>query len=554
MKRLVGLLLATVLVPAAISPRAAAGERPTGLEQVPADALLFAHVRLADVWKSEQLKDLREVIRRAGDDLLAAYDKRFVPAPSSLDRLTVYVSKPPEGRPEPVIVVILTTTEPIDQQRLLDQYLPGAEKQQVKGKAVYRSPRRGEGVTFLGDRAVAFGPYQDVVHLLQSAPAREGPLAEPLKRARSGAAVVAAVDVAGLRALVPPNALRQIPPRFAPLLQAKLATLALDLGKQSRLTVQATYDDAQSAEAAEAAVKAGIGQARAFLKQATQELAQKVRGEGRPANLPDELVEATGALFAVGMLKKFDAWLADPPLAREQQTLRLAVDIPRELTPWTGASPVMIALLVPAVQKVRVAAARAQDQNNLKQIALAMHNYHDSYRGLPGAAICDKNGRPLLSWRVAILPFIEQQELYRRFKLDEPWDSEHNRKLIPLMPKLYEVPNVKSPPGETHYRVPYGNGALFDLCKKVRFIDVTDGTMNTLMVVTTAESVPWTKPDEVPYEPKGKLPRLARFFGDAGSSAAFADGSVRFLSPTVPEATLRALITRAGNEQVRDFD
>jgi len=83
-------------------------------------------------------------------------------------------------------------------------------------------------------------------------------------------------------------------------------------------------------------------------------------------------------------------------------------------------------------------AGRGQSNNNLKQIAIAFHQYHDTYKSLPLHAIYSKDGKtPLLSWRVAILPFIEQDALYKQFKLDEPWDSEHNKKLIPLMPRIY---------------------------------------------------------------------------------------------------------------------
>src|SRR4249919_3311122 len=102
---------------------------------------------------------------------------------------------------------------------------------------------------------------------------------------------------------------------------------------------------------------------------------------------------------------------------------------------------VLIALLLPAVQAAREAARRAQCVNNLKQIGLAMHNYHDVKNGLPPSAIVDKQGKPLLSWRVAILPYIEQQPLYDKFKLDEPWDSPNNKDLIQYMPSIYMCPS-----------------------------------------------------------------------------------------------------------------
>ena len=86
------------------------------------------------------------------------------------------------------------------------------------------------------------------------------------------------------------------------------------------------------------------------------------------------------------------------------------------------------------------AARRAQSMNNLKQFALAMHNYHDTNGKFPAASSFDKDGKPLLSWRVHVLPYLEQAELYKQFHLDEPWDSEHNKKLIEKMPNVLASP------------------------------------------------------------------------------------------------------------------
>src|SRR5206468_8126418 len=137
------------------------------------------------------------------------------------------------------------------------------------------------------------------------------------------------------------------------------------------------------------------------------------------------------------------------------------------------------------VVKVRQAAAASRSINNLKQIAIAMHSYHDTYNGFPPAAVCDKTGKPLLSWRVLILPYVEQGELYKEFKLDEPWDSEHNKKLIAKMPNVYALPEVTPEKGTTtHYRVFVGNGAVFDYVKSCRLVEIPDGTSNTWMVAT----------------------------------------------------------------------
>ena len=87
-------------------------------------------------------------------------------------------------------------------------------------------------------------------------------------------------------------------------------------------------------------------------------------------------------------------------------------------------------------------AARSQCINNLKQIGLAMHNYHAMHKTFPPAYTVDKAGKPLLSWRVLILPYLEQDALYKEFHLDEPWDSEHNRALIDRMPATYRCPDA----------------------------------------------------------------------------------------------------------------
>ena len=110
-------------------------------------------------------------------------------------------------------------------------------------------------------------------------------------------------------------------------------------------------------------------------------------------------------------------------------------------------------------------AHRAVSAGNLKQIALAFHNFHSTYGALPGVAIVDAKGKALLSWRVAILPFIEEDALYRQFHLDEPWDSKHNKKLLARMPKLY-APTVTGKPGKpnvTYYQAFTGPDALFNL-------------------------------------------------------------------------------------------
>jgi len=264
-----------------------------------------------------------------------------------------------------------------------------------------------------------------------------------------------------------------------------------------------------------------------------------------------------GPVFALALVKRGEEILAGIPVKRTNERLQVQLTVPDELKDQAASIPFLIGLLVPAVQKVRESAARLQDANNLKQLALAMHNYHDAYRHLPFPAICDKEGKPLLSWRVAILPFIEEDTLYRKFKLDEPWDSEHNKALIPRMPKIFRNVGGDDQGFETRYRVIVGKtpaaSALFgSMNDKVTLGRIPDGTSNTLMIVEAEETVPWTQPRELTYDPK-QLPRLYRSPSRRGFMSAFTDGSVRPLKLTIADRDLNALITRDGGE-VLDFD
>jgi len=458
----------------------------------------------------------------------------------------VVLRAPAAGDREPNVLVIVSTSKAIDRDAFLRQTIPDAKEAGAGAKRYYVDAKTNTAMFFVGERALAFGTVAAVQSALAQPASARGPLSDALKLASGGPPLVIAVNTAAL----PPQVLRMAPPNLQPLLQAKLATLTVDLAKTGRLDLRLLYADADQADAAQQAAKDGIKLARGFLMQGKAELLKKVLGDDGPSTL-EQLPEAAASLFGLGLLNRVDEFLAAPPLKRDGTTLALSLEFPQFGPQALSLGAISVGLLLPAVQKVREAAARTQDQNNLKQIGLAIHNYADVRRGLPPGAICDGNGKPLLSWRVAILPYIDQQALYEQFKLDEPWDSAHNRKLIPLMPPTYANPAAPPRPGTTHYRALVGNGAIFDLAKPTKFAQVTDGLSNTIMVVETAEAVAWTKPDEVMYDPQQPLPKFIPVFA-AGHNVLFADGSVRFFSNAHAERTLRAMITRSGGEVIDD--
>jgi hypothetical protein len=220
---------------------------------------------------------------------------------------------------------------------------------------------------------------------------------------------------------------------------------------------------------------------------------------------------------------------------------------------FLGTALAALALLALAA----TSGARAQDEQakkkaakNMKQLALAMTNMHDTYGQFSPIKQMIKDDKPLFSWRVQILPFIEEDKLYSQFNLKEPWDSEHNKRLLDKMPKIFApVTGKTKEKNTTHYQMITGGGALLDGVNKVSMKDITDGPANTIMIVEADEAVLWTKPDDVVYDPKKPLPKFGGVFKD-GFYAAFADETVRFIKKDTDEKLIRALITRAGGEKV----
>jgi hypothetical protein len=193
---------------------------------------------------------------------------------------------------------------------------------------------------------------------------------------------------------------------------------------------------------------------------------------------------------------------------------------------------------------------RAQATNNLKQIGLAFHLFHDKIGHLP-VDIAGKDGKALLSWRVAILPFIEQEALFKQFKFDEPWDSDNNKKLVAKMPKLYAPVRGKAKEGETFYQVFTGEKAIFAPGRKPKIFAIPDGTSNTGMIFEGGEPVVWTKPADLTYDEKKPLPKLGGLF-DGEFYVAMGDGSVRRIKKDPDEKELRKLIMPADGEPI-DF-
>ncbi|OWK34458.1 hypothetical protein FRUB_10429 [Fimbriiglobus ruber] len=527
----------------------AAGDLPADLALIPGDALGFVHVRVADAWKHESVKMYRQMFLKAGPKALAALDAQFVPPPSTVDRVTAIALPMEPGQNQPVLVGVVTFTAAFDPASVRQAYLPDAKPLKSGGRDYYVDEKQHIAVHFPDDKMLVFGDEKGLPAFLAH-PAKAAGSMTAAVRLAVGKTLFAAVNAKKLP--LPPE-LEHLPPEFKPLLQAEFATVSLDLAQSATVAAKLVYANEADAMAAEKALRKAAELARMGLNQPRME-AEKQLYPKQPLLKPrpiEDLPIAVGAVAALGALNVADEILADPPVTREGNALAVSVTAPPWATAYFGMSAVSVGLLLPAVQKTREAASRARSTNNLKQIALAMHNYEATYGTLPAAAITDKNGKKLLSWRVSILPYIEQNQLYNQFKLDEPWDSEHNKKLIPLMPITYADPRLPAEVGKTFYKVFVGKDAGFDPVKKRRFVDITDGTSNTFMAAATGEPVTWTKPDDIEIDIEKPLPDLMKPFGSL--LVAFFDGSVRYVAPGVAPKTLKALITPTGGEVVTDY-
>lgn len=212
-----------------------------------------------------------------------------------------------------------------------------------------------------------------------------------------------------------------------------------------------------------------------------------------------------------------------------------------------------LSALLPAVTRAGASSAgSAWESNNLKQVMLGMHNFQDAYRGFPPRMTVGEDGTPLLSWRVHLLPFFDQQALYDQFHLDEPWDSPHNIKLLEKIPYTYqsrEFADLKL--GYTCVELPLCDGSFWSGEKEglMGLQDITDGTSNTIAVVAAPrdKAVPWTKPEDLAVDTDDPV---ASLFGDRPTMLrALFDGSVRSMDRSrVTPQSLLAHLTHQGGE------
>ncbi|MEZ6042497.1 MAG: DUF1559 domain-containing protein [Planctomycetaceae bacterium] len=218
---------------------------------------------------------------------------------------------------------------------------------------------------------------------------------------------------------------------------------------------------------------------------------------------------------------------------------------------------ILILLLLPATRRspTRQAARRMQCKNNLKQIGLALHIYHDVYGSFPPAYTVDEDGRPLHSWRTLILPYLEEAALYNSIDLLKPWNHPDNSVALEAMPEAYACPSVNFDVGHTTYLALNGPECIFNGATPRQLTECQDGTPNTIAVAEfpNNQSVPWMAPQDAGIATFIGLNDESETAHTGGFQVLILDGSVHYVSNTLDVETRKALATIAGAEKMGEW-
>ncbi|HUG92824.1 MAG TPA: DUF1559 domain-containing protein [Planctomycetaceae bacterium] len=545
---------------------------------VPAEALGFIAVRPAAILARPEMKPFIELLGSEG----GVQTPLGLPL-QEIEQLSFTLIPPlqPERRSQalflPFGAMTARATRAHDFREFLQKAAPDAVRIPTMGREFFRS-REGEGLAYFrpDDRTLVVGSVQDIARMIGAGPGTtwRWPSDDATAAALTGAHYVTLVDTAlfkslleqaeaeatlqsvrarreaeraGLRGVGLPwyaamAQMKLLQAAYSPLWeQTKSITFALKLGEE--LSVEWLFDSENEADgqAVRRTIDALLTLARNMSASAAEMARQEAAGRAEEPLL-------------VAVLKLAQELLDNAKLEQDGAHVRLATS-----GSLGGEQANAVAALTESVKAARAAARRTQSMNNLKQIALAFHNYHDVYGRFPPAVLYGEDGKTPHSWRVAILPFIEQARLYEQYRFNEPWDSEHNRTILAQIPDVYRHPDEPSDGTNASYFALVGEKTVFTGAKAprneagTRVSQITDGTSNTLLVVEAKRQIPWTKPEDIPFDPGNELPKLGGYT-EGGFNAALCDGSVRFLSNAIQETVLRALITRGGGEPIRYED
>ncbi len=537
---LVSALLAVGLVTSSVN----GAELPPALAAIPGDAGGFVAIDVPAVMNSPLCDDIQFALGAIKPAELTAFAKKFPVDPRTIEHVVVVLptgatvlAPLPDLHPTAVSALgIFGCAKAFDPVLLTKAFSPIGRPKSYRGRTYQFEDESWTGLLVLpGNRAFVIGAEDSLVWLIDRL--EQGEVVGPLSPARAEAVGHTVFIAANPSVAVPP--MLEFPAALQPLTEAKRVCVAIDLGKSIKGSVELHYADADGAVKGEKAVKATIGLARDRLKNVEPLLKDLIDQPAADDGMvsPAEIPKRFTALVGLGALRRFDELLEKLPVERKGTMVRCTAEIASP--PSTAALAVVGIAAISALGKnapgtfqrigrpIGGEDAPPPEEVRLKKLAAAFDAYHAEHGHYPAAATSAKDGTLLLSWRVALLPYLGEKQLYAEFRQNEPWDSLHNKKLIAKMPAAFNKPYA-SPQnyGKTNTQVVTGPGTLFDGLKEAK--KPKQGTPILALESDDPSPVWWTKPADRASAP-GKPPEVFGKFDFSSCWVVFTDGKVRQL-------------------------
>lgn len=506
---------------------------PFQLDLVPKEAIAVAAFRPAQILGEPALKPIRKLLLK---DLERNPNIGFLGLmPTDVKSVTViyFLLDQGEASRSPIKTVFLfETTNKLDQTKIKQKFWKSelTESTYQGKKLLTKGSGSEETLLFLSDHSFLFsdkaGALKKVIDQMHN---RNAPVWTKWLAEVSTASFAAGINTQTLRdrlgeAFIQPITQR-IPawPMIAPIWNnVEITTLGITV--QNDFSLKLIFDQKNNTEQVKQALDGLLLVGQNLVRQLSASLKQR-----NPPLPPEEK----------SYLKQFEQIVSDTKVTQDETRVIFSTAMSQDLLSQ------MMARTIPAITQAREAARHSVSKNNIKQIMLALHNYHERHHHFPPAVVLGPDGKTPHSWRVELLPYLDQQELYDKYRMNEPWDSEHNLEIAKTVVPVFQNPSFKKPANSSYFVV-VGDGTAFGNKQGTSFKDITDGTSNTIAIVEAERDIPWTKPEDISYDGK-KLPQFGGFH-IGGYHVGMCDGAVRFISARIDKETLKFLLLMADGE------